>query len=109
MAYKVKMVQNDTAPPIDFVVTNADGTPFVLTGGTARFKIKNLQSGSITNGAHQTCQLTDPANGKCRYIFETGDIPDAGTYMCDLEVTDSNAKVQTIPDIVQLVVRAEVA
>ena len=105
--HKLKMVQNDTDPPVDFNVKNEDGTAKDLTGYTTRFKIVS-PAGTQTNTAHETCSVIDAVAGQVRYIFAAGDIPDVGDYYCDLEVTNnSTSRVQTEYDMTKIKVRDE--
>ena len=57
----VKIVQNDTLPPIEFTLTQ-DGAPVNLTGCTVKFYMKDSTSGSVKiNGVN--CTITDAAKG----------------------------------------------
>lgn len=114
----VYMVQNDTGPPIDFEILNDDAvynddnelvtpaTPFDLTGCTVRFKITSPRK-QYTNVGHPVCIITDAENGKCRYNFAGGDIPVAGRYQCDVEVTNASNIVQTEYTVTDIQVRSE--
>ena len=107
MANTVKMVQNDTAPDINFTIKRS-GSAVDLTGATVAFKIKDTSTSSRTNDGHDSCTITNQTGGACKYVFTTGDIPNATTYNCDLEITYSNGKVETSPGFVNIVARAEV-
>lgn len=109
MAQTIYMVQNDTGPPVEFEAKNPDGTARDLTGATVRFKIKHPTNGTRTNdtGTQNQCVITDAVNGKCRYDFAAGQVPDVGMYNCDLEITDSAGRVETEYKITRIKVRAE--
>lgn len=105
--YVLDMVAGDTGPPVIFDIYQADGKPYNdMATGSARFYIKNANTGSVTNSAHNDCQNINPIN-QCQYEFQTGDVPVEGTYTCDLEITDSFGKVQTEYSYVQINVRAK--
>jgi hypothetical protein len=106
----IYMVQNDTGPDRQFVVTRGSAKTIVnLTGATVKLAIKSNTTNTITNGAHQTCTLTDPTAGICTYVFQTGDLPDAGgDYQCDLQVTISG-KTETYYNIIKIRTRPEIA
>lgn len=106
--HKVKMVQNDTGPALMFDIENADGSPYNLTGATVRLKLKSNVTGNITNGAHQVCTNVGTPSNRCQYTWVSGDIPDAGVYVADLEITDSLGKIQTEYEYVEVTVRPEV-
>ena len=42
----IKIVQNDTLPPLEFNLTQ-DGSPVNLTGCTVKFYMKDATSGSV--------------------------------------------------------------
>lgn len=106
--HKIYMVQNDTNPPVEFTIQNDDGTPYDLTGCTVRFKIKNNATGLVTNTSHQVVLIDDEPQGICHYNFALGDVPNAGSYTCDLEITDAGSRVQTEYAVTEIVARAEV-
>lgn len=90
----ITLRKNDTAPNIPITCTR-NGAAIDLTGATVKFKIADAESGSRTNDAHNSC--TGPFNtaGTCTYDLATGDIPAAGTYTGDVEITYANAEVET--------------
>lgn len=101
-------VQNDTGPDEQFTITR-DGAVLNITGYTVKFGIKSLLTGTITNAAHQTCTITDAANGVCKYRFVVGDLPDAGgDYECDLQLTDAAGLVETHYDKLRIKTRTEI-
>jgi hypothetical protein len=75
------LVQNDQGIILNFTITDENNSPVDLTGATVRL-IWNNGSGAAT----KTCEVTDAAGGKCRYIIVAGDIAQVGKYDCELEV-----------------------
>lgn len=102
----LKYVQGDTAPSIDFTVTRA-GSAVDLTGATVKFKISRDDTSTRTNDAANTCTVVSATGGTCTYDFSSGDLPVAGTYSCDLEITHSSGAVETNPQNVKIVAREE--
>lgn len=115
----IYMVQNDTNPPVDFDIKNDDAvydddnclitpaTPYDLTDCDVKFYLKG-PDGTVVNTLHPLCDiLGDPLLGQARYNFQTGDTATPGKYLCDVEVTDVNNKVQTEYTVTELMVRPE--
>ncbi|MET3349028.1 UNVERIFIED_ORG: hypothetical protein ABID57_000697 [Arthrobacter sp. UYEF1] len=101
-------VQNDTGPDELFTITRS-GAVINLTGYTVKFGIKSLLTNTVTNTAHQTCTITDAANGVCTYRFVAGDLPDpGGDYLCDLQLTDAATLNETFYDTIRIKTRAEI-
>lgn len=107
MASTIKMVQNDTAPDINFTIKRS-GTAVDLTGATVLLKIQDTSTGLRTNDANNECTLVSATAGTCKYMFTAGDLPNATTYNCDLEITYSGGQVETAPNYVTIIAREEV-
>lgn len=90
----ITLRKGDTAPNIPITCVYDDGTVVDLTGCTVKFKISDT-NGTRTNDAHNSCTLTIAAAGTCLYDLFTGDIPNAGTYYGDTEITFASGEVQT--------------
>ena len=89
----IKIVQNDTKPILEFTITQ-EGSPVDLTGATVKFYMKNNDTGSVKiNGA--ACSISDAVNGKCRYVWQSGDTNTVGTYLAEVEVTFPDSSIQT--------------
>ena len=102
----VKIVQNDTRPPLEFTLTQ-DGAPVNLTGCTVRFYMKDAVSGS-TKISGATCTVTDAANGKCRYDWTGTDTNTVGTYLGEVEVTFGDGKIQTGYKQISIIIRDDI-
>ena len=102
----IKIVQNDTRPPLDFSLTQ-DGAPVDLTGCAVKFYMKNSTTGSVKiNGA--TCAITDATKGKCRYNWTGSDTDTVGTYLGEVEVTFADSKIQTGFKQLSIVIRDDI-
>jgi hypothetical protein len=82
----IYMVQGDTGPTRVFNIRRDKQNQYDFTGGTARFAVLNVRTNTITNTGHQDCVVTGAGVGsmKAEYHFQTGDLPDAGEYRCEL-------------------------
>lgn len=100
MSQLITLRKNDTAPNLP-ISCSRNGSAIDLTGATVKFKIAN-EDGSRTNDAHNECTVTSATGGTCTYDLETGDIPTAGTYTGDVEITYSNGEVETMTQSVIL-------
>jgi len=102
----VKIVQDDTRPPLEFSLTQ-DGAPVDLTGCTVKFYMKDATTGSIKiNGVD--CTVTDAPKGKCRYSWSSSDTNTAGSYIGEVEVTFPDGKIQTGYKQVAITIRADI-
>jgi hypothetical protein len=102
----VKIVQNDTRPPLEFSLTQ-DGAPVDLTGCTVKFYMKDATTGSVKiNGA--VCTITDATKGKCRYSWQASDTNTVATYLGEVEVTFPDSKIQTGFKQITIIVRDDI-
>lgn len=102
----VNMVQNNTAPSLPFTIKRS-GVAVDLTGATVKFLIHDNVTGLRTNDSANSCVLGTPnTSGTCTYNFNVTDLPDAGSYSCDLQITYPSGKVETSFDIVVINARA---
>jgi len=107
----VNMVRGDTRPTLEFTVKNANGVAINLTGSTPRFRIR--RKGTTTVLITRVCTLSDPSNGKCQFAWAAADwnagaLDAPGSYEGELEVTFSDATVESGFDIVDIFVREQV-
>lgn len=107
MAKAITLRVGDTAPNLPITCTYDDGSVVDLSGATVRFKISNSDTGTRTNDAHNSCSVTSATGGLCTYDLAAGDIPSAGTYYGDTEVTFGTGEVQTQKQSQILVVLAK--
>lgn len=99
----ITLRKGDTAPNIPITCTRS-GSAINLTGATVRFIISD-PNGSRTNSSHSTCTITSATAGTCTYDLASGDIPTAGTYRGDVEITYAGGEVETQTNSVILVVK----
>lgn len=75
----------DTAPDLSGTV-NTD-----LTGATLELHLKPYGGDVLT----VTATATDATNGAWSYTWAAGDLATYGTWMCELQVTYSDGRIQT--------------
>lgn len=102
----IKIVQNDTKPYLEFDITQ-EGVPVDLTGCTVKFYMKDADTGTVKISG-STCSITDAENGKCRYVWNSGDTSTVGTYLGEVEVTFPDGKIQTGYKQMTIIIRDDI-
>lgn len=92
-------VAGNTAPPLE-LTCERDSVVIDLSGCTVALII--TQGTTTKNTGHQTCTVTDAANGLVTYVRQAGDTPTAGSYNCDLKVTYGDDTFEILYDILVL-------
>ena len=109
MTEKIKLVQGDTRPALVCTITDdTTGAAISLSGATARLKFR--AAGSTTLVTTVTGAVTDAANGVV--VFYPASAPEmlqveAGDYEGEIEITFSDAQVQTVYDTLKFKVRED--
>jgi len=98
----IQTVEGNTAPPI-VLTCQRNGVAINLSGCSVALVIAQNNT-TITNTSHQGCTVTDVTNGVISYVRQTGDIPTAGNYFCDIVITYSDTTVETLWQQLKLVV-----
>lgn len=102
----IYIVQNDTKPDLEFVITK-DGRPVDLTGCTVYFTMKKIGGDIKINKAQ--CSIVDAESGLVKYEWQAGDTSEAGDYEGEVEVVDANGEVQTGYEKIYIKIREELA
>ena|ERR1035437_3188114 len=103
MAIKIiPTVEGNTAPPL-VLTAQRKNVAINLSGCTTALVI--TKGNITTNTGHQACTVTDSTNGIVSYVRQAGDIPTAGSYLCDLVVTYGDATVEVLYDQLKVVAR----
>lgn len=124
MADKFRLVQGDTAPSINLVITDrSSGEPIDLTGATVIVKFREV--GAAIVKATLSCDLltgyveedgtiitTPPydvpgAGGRLRMNWSLTALDDAGEFEAEVEATFSNNQIQTAYDLLKFTVRPQ--
>lgn len=106
----IYLVQGDTGPQIKLTVTREDtGYPVDVSGGSALLKVR--KKGSSTLAFTLTSQDVGDnfENGVCLFSLSGGQLAtiDAGNYQGELEITLSDATVETVYEEVDIVIRED--
>jgi len=107
---KIKLVQGDTGPDIDFTLTDEETgavIPVDDPGDVVRMYFRKVGATTLT----ATITLTKPnggADGNVRIVWPVGVLADAGEYEGENEITFESGKVQTVYDKLRFTVRAQV-
>lgn len=98
--------QGNQLPPLDFVMTNPDGSPADITspGVTVTFRMKPDGGccGKLITGP---IEIIDGAGAAIRYNFAAGDTDDWGFYRAVFVRTDGAGKTEDFPNNGYLVIR----
>lgn len=106
MAEKIKLVQNDTRPNLEMVLTDENtGAAINLTGATVKLNMR--KAGETASYKKLTCTLSDPTNGAAYLDWNTDPtaLAVAGDYEAEVEITFADARVQTVYDLLKIHVR----
>jgi len=99
MTFYIK--QGDTSPAIEYQLQDGDGNAIDLTGyndvefhfkkaGNSQVKVNDNTNGNVT--------VTDAANGKVKYDWQSGDTDEAGDHIAEWEVEYSDGTEETFPN-----------
>jgi hypothetical protein len=109
MAYSdtIRLVANDTQPVLTFTLTDAStGAAVNLTGAVVRMRIRDLNT--TTEKAALVCAMVNPAAGQVATNFPTGTLDTAGTFEAEIEIVFADTSIQTVYDLIKLVVRDDI-
>ena len=67
-----------------------------LTGKTVYFRMEDEDGNDVIAGTSAACTVTDAANGKVEYDFQSADVDEAGTYYGYFDVY-SGGEFDTFP------------
>jgi len=93
MAVTKYWVQGDTTP-LTMAIQDETGAIVNLNGYSGKFYMR--RQGATSNKVNGTAiNITTAASGYCEYRWIAGDIDTAGTYDCEVELTDASTKLAT--------------
>lgn len=86
---------DDTSPALKYQLLTASRDPVDLSGANeVRFLMGDVVAADTNSGV----TITDAANGKVKYEWQTGDTSEAGHYDAEWEVEYSDGTVETFPN-----------
>ena len=97
MALNFYIKQNDTSPTIRATLRGADGVAFNLRNSSIAFRMRRaIGSGALIQGS---AEIFDAGEGVVEYSWASGDTAVSGEYRAEFEVTYSDGKVETFPNV----------
>lgn len=91
-----KIKRNDTAPSFAATLKDSAGAVINLTGAAALFLMRDPRARTLkVSGA---MVVVDASAGKVRYDWAVGDTDRAAVYQVEVQVTFSDATVETFPN-----------
>lgn len=88
--------KNDTSPFIRIQCQDDGGNPVDLSGATAKFLMREVDSD--TTKVDSAATITDAANGKVQYEWSSSDTDTAGDFEAEFEITYGDSTVETFPN-----------
>lgn len=104
---KIKLVQGDTKPALVCTITDeCDGVAVNITGTTPRLKFRAVGATVLT--ATLVGTVIDGPNGICTFAWGATTLAvDPGEYEGEIELTYSDATVQSVFEILKFKLRKE--
>ena len=89
--------QNDTAPALEGICKDGNGSPVPLTGATVVFNMRLAPAGAvkITTGGMAT--VGNAESGRQKYSWSASDTDTAGLYEGEVQATFNDGRVRTFP------------
>lgn len=93
-----KLYRYDLQPYVKVQAKSSNGSPVDLSGATIKASMKNLEDGSIKFQERITgIVITDAANGRFEYRWQSGDTDTTGKFKMEFEVTPASGGKFTLP------------
>lgn len=122
MAYitTIDLVQGDQLPEIEITLKDSntpaegvtldpdDPTTFSalnLAGGSVRMRVRQVGQTSLIGTIVGT--ITDAAEGKVTFLFDSDTLATTGVLEGEIEFTDSGSRTQTVVDLIKFKVRSQ--
>lgn len=87
--------RNDTAPPIEATLSDADGV-VDLSGGSVEFHMRSQRDGTLK--VERAASVVSGPAGTVRYDWLAADTDTDGVYAGEFEATLSDGRVVTFPN-----------
>jgi|TARA_Y100001951_G_C11113819_1_gene168969 hypothetical protein len=88
--------QNDTQPPLEFVLRDANRNLVNLTGATVQFSMRAHPAGT-TKVSLQSCTLVEAVAGRGKYPWAAANTDTADVYEGEIKVTFADGGLQRFP------------
>lgn len=110
MATNFYIKQNDTAPAIEAVLTNAAGrSKSMINASVVRFSMSTENGTQILN--RETGYVSNGTKGIVGYQWAAGDTSTVGVHNAEFEIEYNNGQIETFPNsgYIKVIIRAELA
>lgn len=107
MAFNLK--QNDTSPSLQTTLLDGDGLPVNIVDNSAvRF---HMRAAGGTVKIDTDAVVVNAVSGIVRYDWTATDTDTAGTFQAEFEVTYSDGKIETFPNLgyIEIVITDDIA
>ena len=105
MGVTVTLTRGDRSVPVDFYLTDQNGTAVDLSNTSGKFKMS--PSGSMIDTINAGMVNQSAAGGISRYTFSQVDLSNAGTYTAELEIQyvagNASGRIITARDVTVIV------
>lgn len=108
MTFYIK--QGDTSPSIEYQLQDDNGDPVDITGYQDvefHFRKEDVDSIKVNDDTSGNVSVTDAANGKVKYEWQTGDTDQSGRHVAEWQVTYDDGSIETFPNRRDIDVRVE--
>ena len=89
--------ENDTSPSLEGICRDGFGAPVNMTGATVVFNMRLHPAGAVKISSGAMTAVGSAANGRFKYVWQTGDTNTPGTYEGEVQATFSNGAIRTFP------------
>jgi len=97
MAASFYIKQNDTAPSIEAVLTDANGRVRSMSNAAnVRFRMKSEKGTTLINGG--VGYVVNASKGIVAYEWQAGDTATVGMHNAEFEIEYSNGQIETFPN-----------
>lgn len=93
-----KTKRNDTYPPLETTLTDADGLAVNLAGSTVAFIMRSTGDSSVKVQSAMAF-VTDGTDGKVEYEWQAADTDEAGLFLAEYQVIYGSGEKQTFPTV----------
>lgn len=91
----IKLKRNDTWPPAEAQLLDAEGNPIPLTEATVKFLMADPKGSQKISAP---AEILDEVEARVRYNWQPADTDTEGAWLAEWEITFSDGKIATVPN-----------
>ena len=95
METTIKLKRNDTWPPLEAQLLDADDNPIPLDQATVKFLMADNKGNPKVSAQ---AEILDPVEARVRYNWQPADTDTGGGWLAEWEITFSDGKIATVPN-----------